>query len=391
MDGRTILAARIEELRRELKNAEETLRATADRELKERVEVRFAQVFAAQFRRLQALEEANAGPQGGPVEPRWAEFRDLTDESRELLAECLAFRVGELTRAAGLDDGLCAIADHLLVWYSMKAEVFWNRLTILDEAELANRLTQIIRLRFPASIWDLPFAAHEFGHFLGTRLADLHGDGPAVFPFRDMLAREVRDSGHPYAANHLRELFSDLFATYTLGPAYACAGILGRFDPTQKTFGSFTHPGDDARACAILRFLEQMDARREPYDRQYGTFLPDMKQAWADCRQAVPEQDAREDYLVRINAWADELLELFETRLRPLRFDDWRRCGEIAGRLAPPSSGRAEAEPSDEDTIPRLLNGIWYYRITHAGASAAERSFVADRARRLGLKLIRRK
>ncbi len=295
MDAHKLLDDRIDDLRRELKNVELTLGATEDKALKARVKVRFEKVFTKQDDQLEELKQHNSEPKAKPLDQCWVRFRELRDQGNELIAECLAFRLGELTRTAGLDDGMCSIADHLLDSFSLKAEVFWNRLTILDRADLSVRLTQIIRLRFPTSIWDLPFVAHEFGHFLGTRLADTSGDGPAVYAFRDMLDREGKDPEHPYAANHLREFFSDLFATYALGPAYACACILRRFDPTLKTMGSHTHPGDDARIRVILRFLEMMDAGRGPYGKQYNAILPALTQAWAECHRAHPRRTFRKN------------------------------------------------------------------------------------------------
>ena len=115
-----------------------------------------------------------------------------------------------------------------------------------------------LRLRFPTSIWGTPFIAHEFGHFLSTRLVDTYGEGPPEFPFREMLTREGRDSEHPYAEKHLGELFSDLFATYTLvGPRFAYEiGIFRRFHPRRRPWGVTPTPGmmcGSASSCNAWR------------------------------------------------------------------------------------------------------------------------------------------
>ena len=85
-----------------------------------------------------------------------------------LFAECLAYAIGPSIRERGLDGGLCAIADGLLEELSQRMQQPWRRRALLAGAECVNVIAQIIRVRFPAtSIWDLPIAAHEFGHVVG--------------------------------------------------------------------------------------------------------------------------------------------------------------------------------------------------------------------------------
>ena len=117
-----------------------------------------------------------------------------------LFEESLALVEGALVRGAKLDNGLCQIADALLDELRTKADVAWGRFTILAEGEFFGEMAQIIRLRFPeVSIWNLPIAAHEFGHFVGPELKQPGPFGTFRYPFQEELRksrpRRVRSPG----------------------------------------------------------------------------------------------------------------------------------------------------------------------------------------------------
>ncbi len=58
-----------------------------------------------------------------------------------------------------------------------------------------------------------------------------------VHPFELILEQETQRGWNP---RHVHELSADVFATYTLGPAYAFTCIVGRFDPSNAYY---TWPG----------------------------------------------------------------------------------------------------------------------------------------------------
>ena len=101
----------------------------------------------------------------------WNTLGSYEKESSTLFGECLAFLQAARARGHDVNADLCEIADALLDELARLTEIGWNRFTVLSTEEFFRDLAQIIRLRFPFSgIWDLPVAAHEFGHFVAGRL-----------------------------------------------------------------------------------------------------------------------------------------------------------------------------------------------------------------------------
>jgi hypothetical protein len=191
----------------------------------------------------------------------WKGLGASRHESDKLFSECLAYAIGPLTRGLptqegdSLDGGLCAIADEMLEELTVPADQLWSRRSVLSDSEFMGEATRIIRLRFPVSgIWDLPVAAHEFGHLLGLGSK-----------FRGEIERLAQGDNE---RNWVHEHFADLFATYVLGPAFACTCLLTRFDPSSDpNRQSHTHPSDGLRAWAISWTLTEMERAQCEYLR----------------------------------------------------------------------------------------------------------------------------
>ncbi len=164
--------------------------------------------------RLKRLNEQVKRPGGPPVQGQsswWKELSEVRGECAIPFAECLAFALGPLVRgipwqgSRGLDNGLCNIADEMLNELSVRTPQSWSRRTVLSDSEFMTDPAQIIRLRFPVtSIWDLPIAAHEFGHLLGL------SPKSRFQRLIESLARGYQER------NWVHEHFADLFATYLL-------------------------------------------------------------------------------------------------------------------------------------------------------------------------------
>ena len=126
---------------------------------------------------------------------------------------------------------------------------------------------QLIRIRFPVcGIWDLPIVAHEFGHFAAARITVSEGGADRVLPFArfvDEYLDENRNLGNEWR-DYLSEYFADCFATFVLGPSYACTSLLLRFDiGTAYAEADMLHPSYAKRAHAILCLLRRMDAEAD--------------------------------------------------------------------------------------------------------------------------------
>src|SRR5262249_16861778 len=153
---------------------------------------------------------------------------------------------------------------------------------------------RIIRLRFPEwRIWDLPLAAHELGHVvIGENLESEekpeNADQRILTPFiqrqRASLVRQdpgfkqmsmKRRSGVQQAAqwaeSRIHEFLADAFATYTMGPAYACSAILLRLHPLIDAKDG--RPSDAQRAHVILSMLKWMNDKAPITDPPYISII----------------------------------------------------------------------------------------------------------------------
>jgi hypothetical protein len=222
---------------------------------------------------------------GGSLGSCWQKLPPISMRTTEVFGESLAFLEGALARAKGLDQHLCSIADALLKELSNRTGVGWERFTILGEGEFFREMAGIIRVRFPdTTVWSLPVVAHEFGHYAARAITEEKGTR-TVHPFEEVLAREEQ-RGWP--RRHVHELFADVFASYTLGPAYAFVSLVGRFDPSESDRGSAnsSHPPPALRARAVLstlRMIEQEDGEAGAF----GPYLGELEQAWTDLVAAA--------------------------------------------------------------------------------------------------------
>ncbi len=176
------------------------------------------------------------------------QYRKIETECRDLFGECLTVLTAEAIRALQLDGGVSEIVERLLVGVSKEVSVPWSHLTALSDAEFFATASQIIRLRYPvSSIWDIPVAVHEFGHFIGPRWpANIVGEST---PYQDFVS--VTNLG---SKSYLGEYFADMFATFIMGPSYVATCLERRFDPISEA--AATHPSDRERAEWILICLE---------------------------------------------------------------------------------------------------------------------------------------
>ena len=341
--------------------------------LRKRVEARFDILLNRRRTRLQKLRESvSSDSRGQPLQPFWQEFSECERECRELFEECLAFVQGALVRAAGIDNGVCLMADHLLDDLALWADVGWDRFTLLDTGEFYRETAEIVRVRFPdSSLWSLPLAAHEFGHFLGPELKESQAGG-SNYPFQKMLkdADANRPSGwilpHSEHWHYLHEHFADVFATYTLGPAFASSFILSRLNPGEAYVESPTHPSHAKRVHTILWVLTKMDQEAVGLVRPYGALIDLLRNFWRQSLQAAgrPESlPAPEAALLEQRL--DELYTLLKRTTSPklgYRSDNWRRAEDLAGILLPDRPWPPSAK-YNEATRRDVLNAAWLSRL----------------------------
>lgn len=377
MNERLILMDRIQALVQELGQAENALNAKqVDSNLRERVLIRFQTLFRKQ---QQALKNLRNEVKDLPLDACWDSFRTIRLECGPLFRECLAFMEGALVRSAGLDGGLCQIADALLDDLSHRADISWKRFTILAEGEFFTDMAEIIRLRFPeVSIWNLPVAGHEFGHLVAQELKVPRHDGTFRYPFQEICQREglINTKNVPF----LHEHFADLFAVYALGPAFACTCILLRFDPSTAYMDEKEHPSYAKRVHFILKALEKMDEAEGPMPR-YRHIIKWLEDLWQ--RSLVASRQPKEldqAAILELNDQLEELYNLVDTELPRVRYTGWLRAQRLADELQPDKDTMPMLQ--NEDTLSDVLNAAWLCRIQHG-----------DEVRRIGeraVKLCRR-
>jgi hypothetical protein len=231
---------------------------------------------------------------------------------------------------------------------------------VLAPSDFFGELAQIVRVRFPdVSVWHLPVAAHEFGHFVGPRIAvDVVADGlpTTQHPFQEILKRRHGENPLAPGWQYAHEYFADMFATYALGPAFAYTCLVLRFDPVAASLPDGHHPPAARRVELILRTLEE--SAKGP-DAPYGGVVAGLRQRWREERDnAGQAPDLPGDAADDVAATFEELHPLLDVHLGGARYTTFLRAQELAPKLrAGPLAAGAGV------TIRELLNAAWVARI----------------------------
>ena len=247
--------------------------------------------FSGMVSRLKAVQGdltalAGRADGGSDLSKSFVDLQTLRKRASELFAESLALATAPVIRTQRLDEGACDIADRLLIDISRAIGIEWPHFTTLAESEFFGTSAQIVRLRYPGpSVWDLPVAVHELGHFCGPNWPPPLDDSP----YEALMAHTALGG-----RNHREEYFADLFAVFVLGPAYAWTCAIERFDPMRGDTDS--HPSDARRFIWILRGLELLGESAETESaRVIRGWTQRLQSLWDDamsaCRQTIAPED----------------------------------------------------------------------------------------------------
>jgi hypothetical protein len=323
-----------------------------------------------------SLEEAQAQVKGAAGVPAvWRPLRDVEEKARPLQREALEFLAGLLVEdrePASLAGGavgpsIRALADDLLRDYAVRTGVNWSAQTVLGRDPFVEPHTDVIRVRFPDwSLWSLPLVAHEFGHLVAQ--------ATPRFRREQRQLRGAAAGAEPAA--QFEELFADVFAVYTMGPAFACDAILLEFNPAQAYEPRGRHPTHAERVCVILQTLREMNERTRGAGNsgEYASIIELLEGRWsmalADIGAPPPDDTifAREK---RSRAWGIKLFGIVERYYRlgagylPKR---WTWALEESKRLIPLVTSVPELRQSVRAYRMRdlhlldLLNVLWCAR-----------------------------
>jgi len=386
LDERAIFLAQAQALLDQFDWAGEMLRSNQlDKKIRDAASRRFSVFLEKHKAELRKLRDAVAD--GDALETSWGSLADFRKDYRDFFQECLGLLGGSLIRERKLDGGLCEIADALLRDIGERT-IPWSGFCVLAEGNFYTETSEVVRLPFhDRSVWSLPVAAHELGHYVGPRIKD--GNEEPLFK----AALEVRkglagpeEGDLKRLERHYHEFLADLFALYTLGPAYACACLLLRFSPADRVRvgeqrrpavceDGETHPSHARRADLMLLVLKQLDKAGAGYGGMHN-FLAG---AWKENVKAAGLAACLETKgWPKTQFLSDDLYPIVTEWLpKKARYDGWSRAVGLRDDL---KKGTPPQEAcGDEDRIADVLNAAWLWRV-EAGPDDWKSGAVSDRA-----------
>jgi hypothetical protein len=330
-------------------------------------------------------------------ERAWPSYQKILARSELVFRECLDLLGGLALRDRSTDDQICQLADELI--YECAQPSFRVLATMpslaldLGDSLTSSMLRRVASIRFPDwTLWTVPLVAHEYAYVM-TELEEvlrsyvsLEASAWSIEhrldPGSDDIEEEIR------AQNYARVLLADAFATFAMGPAYACAAVLLRLDPAYD--GHRYRPSDSTRARMILGVLDEMDRTSMG---AYTTILQFLTQRWDEISQLVPiaATAEAEDVLVprRVSAYLQRKFKYKRTGYTPQGWAEARKWSkEWQG------SARRPTVPQDLDATHSLrdaLNAVWDCRVafTQKFESPDDRDEAVDRVAEVGRDLCR--
>jgi hypothetical protein len=267
---------------------------------------------------LTAIQRQVASGNSGEAE--WHRYTAIYRASQELFRDSLELIGGLALREKLLDQEIDRLTDKLILNCS-DSLITNTSPTIPARLELPPRmLRRVVRMRYPEwTIWTLPLAAYEFGRIAMGEIRELKNFcrrqaeaavqvGGAVGDDRDADSKRLQR-----AALHVEVLMADAFATYALGPAYACPALLLQFNPVPDEPGTESGPPGTQRAELVLNLLEEMGKGGAAGDvNAFDVVLKNLRDRWDISQQPG-------DASQRIPLDLSDVLRIFKQELYELR------------------------------------------------------------------------
>jgi hypothetical protein len=365
---------------------------------------------AAQLQEQLPGRERDKPPQEA-TPTHWETFRALVGDRERLsvFKEYVDVAGGLSLRGHGMDEQFCAMADWLSEhWTRVIGLPYWFSIPARDEARLMTHI--IIPVGFPEwTIWAVPLFAHEVGCIFVDKNRTLQGftvvqakalSADKASTSEGVVKAQARPARKRMDARQarIRTYLADAFATYVMGPAYACASLLLKLDPAGVGRDDQERGWDHVRARVILNTLKRISPEVYP---EMVDIIVKLEESWkvAVERFAPAESTGNDLDLVEpvITQAVETLRRLEQVREEPIGFDDyaWGRAKRFAGQVfanlhdrgvitsaetagdRPPSeqasgdvSARhqtAEATAATDGradiSLPLVLNAAWYQRV----------------------------
>jgi hypothetical protein len=286
----------------------------------------------------------------------WQLLSRLTPNSQDIFCECLEvlgglairLHLGNGTPDSGSDPIVWAMADELIANLAEQARLEPSLTVPASREAHTKTLARLIRLPFPEwNMWSVPLAAHEYGRVVVFELRQQpdQEDLPRLTTLNRLLRTQtaslverdermqrvladpnapedekqrVRDVVEEQVDDALLVLAADGFATYAVGPAYACTMLLLRFNPA-AAYASTSGPPAALRAQLLLQMLRQMnDGVRVPGATGMGDVITQLAQLWSDLlNEAKPAGSLDAAHTEVIEPLVSALWEAFEEQFLP--------------------------------------------------------------------------
>lgn len=292
-----------------------------------------------------------------PAGDRWRELDGISQRLENLADELMPVAYGALARAAGVDHGVCALAEELVADLAILT-AGGERVVVPAPRDHTSSGMWVIRLAVHDGVWSLPIVAHELGHVVAADLVDEHGQRLGY----ELLNGSWRTNTHipsqaaadpgflPYS--RANELFADIFAAYCVGPAYAAA-LMSRSVPVDAWKVRYDHPPFAARLRAVLFVLRDIDA----------SWVCDLVQAdWNASLAAIGElDDPPPDIAGQIDTFTDAGCKVMRLTASRSRFEG-EEVISVGKRL------RIGQPPALNTDLRTTINAAWAERLRDRSA-----------------------
>ena len=299
----------------------------------------------------------------------WNDYRRVYESSQDLFRESLEFLGGLVFRQKKMPRAVYGVADALV--RDMAKTGKKHSLTVPSSHDAVKRtFGRIIRLRYPEwTMWTLPLTAHAYGHVMveeapaaGAPRVAVVADGGA-----QLLAVAARD-GDDRVNRFLREYYTDAFATFTMGPAYACAALLLRFNPAcEEKDGA----SDLIRGEVILETLRHMGGAPGLMN-QYTGVIEQLKLRWSTILQRTrPAALLTDAERQQVHAHVEQFYRMLDRKFLYSRYsaNDLSRAFQWAGewnRQIDASNLKLRLpDITAESSLRDVLNAAWLSRLDH--------------------------
>lgn len=354
------IASDISAIQRRWTPLDKSFEAAFEASLKEDLDERIGASSKKIDRDIDALDAVERGEDR--LEQAWCDYNEIMSEQSQLIfLDYVEFLGGLALRYAGLDEGICRIADELMRSCGSFGRTHWSALTIPASQE-AMTLARSIRMRFPEwTIWAVPLTAHEFGHVVISGNSRLEEYINKQYPQRKKKTSKGRQD--------MLVCLADAFATYVMGPAYACSVILLRFNPLGAYQDKSKNPADAKRAHIVLSMLEKMEL--DPNVSPYGDIPDKLRTEWdaalTQAKAQVPDSWNQE--VERLDAWSNRFFDELSRSYPNSRYEGtlWQNTLEALEQLL------NDENPSDQlkgnEEWRDVLNAAWACRVNKSHES----------------------